>query len=122
MCVTAAMARHRKLSLTRQNLLETLEARCLMSAGALDPSFSADGKATVNFGSLPAVSADVAVQGDGKAVVAGTVTFTTASGAKINHFAVARFNLNGTLDTTFGPSHNGTISFGVGDRGNAIAS
>lgn len=112
----------RKSSALRRCVLETLESRQMFAAGALDPTFSLDGKATVNFGGAPGVAADVAVQSDGKTVVAGTVTFTISNGARINRFAVARFNLNGTLDTTFGPSRNGSITFGVGDRGDASAS
>src|SRR6187551_3638742 len=71
------MRRTGKSPSSNHGRLETLEPRRMFAAGALDPSFSFDGKATVNFGGAPAVAADVAVQADGKAVVAGTVTFTT---------------------------------------------
>ncbi|MGH7175927.1 MAG: delta-60 repeat domain-containing protein, partial [Tepidisphaeraceae bacterium] len=76
--------------------LESLESRRLLSAGALDPSFSVDGKATFAFGGgVSVIANDVAVQGDGKTLVVGE----TISG---KHFAVARFNLDGTPDTSFG--------------------
>src|SRR5260370_15059819 len=41
----------------------------------------------------------VAIQADGKIVVAGT---TQAAGGTIDHAAVTRYNANGTLDTSFG--------------------
>ena len=79
----------------------------LADAGALDPSFSEDGKATVSFGGVTVTSRDVAVQSDGKTVLIGN----TSKG----DFAVARLNLDGTPDTTFGPGHNGVVRVHVGD-------
>lgn len=59
----------------------------------LDPTFSADGKATLDgFGGD---RSGMAVQPDGKVVMVGG-TFTD--------FVMARFNANGTLDETFGDS------------------
>jgi uncharacterized delta-60 repeat protein len=98
-------------------IFESLEDRRMFAAGDLDKSFSGDGKATLpQLGPLSSAS-DVAVQADGKTVVAGTFVFTTRGGDKIHHFAAARFNPDGSLDKTFGPSKSGTISFGVGGRG-----
>jgi uncharacterized delta-60 repeat protein len=85
--------------------------------GTLDPSFSLDGKATVDFGRGVATS-DVAVQADGKTVVAGTTTGALGVG----DFAVARFNFDGTLDTTFGPNHQGFLTTPLGDDHQASAS
>jgi uncharacterized delta-60 repeat protein len=66
--------------------------------GSLDSSFDGDGKRTLTFTSGSAEEArGVAVQADGKIVVGG---FTNANGP--NGFAVARFNANGSLDTSFG--------------------
>lgn len=64
------------------------------AAGDLDPSFSGDGKLTTNFGGIAStrdLGADVAIQTDGKIVVAGTVT--TRSGGE--DFALARYNADG---------------------------
>lgn len=84
------------------NGIEPLERRRLLSAGDLDPSFSDDGRATLDFGGGVTVAAhDVAVQSDGKTIVVG--------GSSNGNFAIARFNLNGTPDTTFGPNHTGMI-------------
>src|SRR4051812_13297690 len=78
--------------------IDPLEPRRMLShPGDLDPSFSGDGKATVDVGGTVTVNAqDVALQTDGKAVVVGN----DSSG----DFVVARFNLDGTLDGTFGPN------------------
>src|SRR2546430_7928663 len=92
----------------RPYFIESLETRRLLAFGALDTSFSGDGKATLDFGNGVKVSAkDVAVQFDGKTVVVGrSPTFD---------FAVARFNGDGPPDTTFGPDHSGKILTQVGD-------
>jgi uncharacterized delta-60 repeat protein len=64
------------------------------ASGELDPTFSADGLATVGFGSGSDDDANgVAVQANGRIVVVGH-----AGG----NFAIARFTDHGNLDTTFG--------------------
>src|SRR5439155_13341699 len=47
------------------------------------------------------------LQSDGKLVVAG---YFTIAGPNGRYFTVARYNANGTLDTTFGPNHTGIVS------------
>jgi uncharacterized delta-60 repeat protein len=93
-------AAHRPQSARRSPVLEPLEGRMLM-AGDLDFSFSGDGKLTTDFGagSVDTVY-DVAVQPDGKVVVVGE------SG---DNWAVARYNVDGSLDTTFGPTGSGKV-------------
>jgi uncharacterized delta-60 repeat protein len=84
----------------------------LTTVGDLDSSFSGDGVATVDFGELHSNAIGVALQGDGKIVVAGS------SGLGSNSdFAVARFDTNGNLDNTFGANLDGqvTTNFGTGD-------
>ena len=65
--------------------------------GAPDNSFGGDGKIIIDFGDNEAFA--VAVQPDGKLVVAG-FEFSVISGTEAN-FAVARVNSDGTLDTSF---------------------
>src|SRR4051812_45150965 len=85
---------------------EPLESRCLLSAGDLDTSFNGTGQATVDFGpGTSAFGVAPAVQADGKTVVAGYVV----GGAVGKHIAVARFNVDGTLDLSFGPDHSGKV-------------
>jgi uncharacterized delta-60 repeat protein len=63
------------------------------AAGALDPSFGSGGTLTLKAQGLDSLANDVAIQPDGKIVLAGF-----ASG----DFAVVRLNPNGTPDTGFG--------------------
>jgi len=78
--------------------------------GTIDTSFGIGGKAAISFGDLYNESAAaVAVQPDGKIIVAGAAQPPGSSGYD---FALARFNANGSLDTTFGSG--GKISFPVG--------
>ena len=68
-------------------------AAAMAAAGDLDPTFSGDGKQRTDFGGLGASSAAAAVvrQADGKIVAVGWAD---------NNFLVARYNSDGSLDTT----------------------
>ena len=79
--------------------------------GSLDPSFSSDGKQTTElfFGEFASASG-VAIQADGKIVAVGEASdFET--------FALARFNPDGSLDTSFSGDGLQTTDFGVGVGG-----
>jgi uncharacterized delta-60 repeat protein len=68
--------------------------------GSLDTSFNGTGKVITSFGSSSAIANDLAIQADGKIVVAGG-----AYGGSTGYVpAVVRYNSNGSLDTSF----NGT--------------
>jgi uncharacterized delta-60 repeat protein len=67
--------------------------------GDLDPTFGGDGKVTTRFDG-DAEGWAVAIQPDGKIVVAGNAPRTPRSLAQ--KFAVARYRTNGELDDTFG--------------------
>jgi uncharacterized delta-60 repeat protein len=79
-------------------LIEDFALARYTTTGALDPSFSGDGKVTTGFSSGSAdVAYAVAIQADGKIVVAGVSRNTSVN----SDFALARYNPNGTLDTSF---------------------
>ena len=100
----------------------------LTAAGVLDTSFGAGGITTLDFGgSLPAdvsgtpvanpsyddVANAIALQGD-KIVLAGR-----ANNGRFDFLALARFNANGSLDTSFAPGQDsfgpsGTVTTAVG--------
>jgi uncharacterized delta-60 repeat protein len=63
--------------------------------GSLDPGFGAGGIASVSLGN-PATAAAGVLQPDGRIVVAGTVVV-----GGVNTMAVARYNADGSLDSTF---------------------
>src|SRR5206468_11375915 len=95
---------------------EDVEPRVLLSgftgAGSLQTSFGHDGFLIPDFGGVSAV----AVQSDGKIVVAGAV----ASRDSLD-FLTARLNSNGSLDRTFGVGGKVVTDFGNQDVALAIA-
>src|SRR5436190_6456449 len=79
--------------------------------GSLDASFGNNGRVTTDFPGLAAVISAVVVQADGKIVVAGGAfpLFTFAG-----DFKVARYNPDGSLDTSFGDGGIVTTTFPEG--------
>jgi uncharacterized delta-60 repeat protein len=69
------------------------------ASGALDSTFDGDGKVTTDFGGRSDGADDVAVQADGKIVAAGS---GFPAQVRPLDFALARYNRDGTLDSTFG--------------------
>jgi uncharacterized delta-60 repeat protein len=81
--------------------------------GSPDASFDADGKVTTEFAGANSVARGLALQPDGKIVVAGT-----AGG----DFALVRYNSDGSLDVNFGTGGRVTTDFFVNsDICNAVA-
>jgi uncharacterized delta-60 repeat protein len=86
------------------------------SNGTLDASFGTGGKATTDFAGFDDVPSSIALQGDGKIVVVGR----TSVGDNFD-FALARYNSNGTLDTSFGTSGKVTTDFGGTSHPTSVA-
>ena len=82
------------------NLVQFLESRVLFAAGDLDTSFGGDGLVYQSTARIY----DTAVQGDGKILAVGATT-----GQQPREYLVARFNANGTPDTSFGGDGRVTI-------------
>lgn len=78
--------------------------------GGLDTSFSTDGMVTADIGGGKDYGLVVTTQADGKILVAGY-----SSNGLNNDFAVARYNKNGSPDTSFSRDGKVTTDFGVGD-------
>ena len=72
--------------------------------GTLDPTFSADGKQTTDFSNQPDYGRGVAIQPDGRIVVAG------------DDFKLARYLPDGSLDPTFSQDGKQTTDFGSPER------
>ncbi|MEX2140632.1 MAG: hypothetical protein WD894_15320, partial [Pirellulales bacterium] len=90
------------------------------SSGTLDLNFGADGngKRTTNFDSSENYATSVALQGDGKIVVAGY----SLQGSRSYDFALARYNSDGSDDTTFGIGGKVTTDFaGSYEAGTSVA-
>ncbi|HEY6330186.1 MAG TPA: delta-60 repeat domain-containing protein, partial [Blastocatellia bacterium] len=77
------------------------------TAGTLDPSFGTAGIVTTSFNE-PAVGQGIAQQSDGKLVLAGFLNPGGGSAAAFSE--VARYNTDGSLDTTFGTGGTTMIS------------
>jgi len=75
--------------------------------GTLDNTFGMNGIVTTGIGVTDDVANSVAVQNDGKIIAVGYIIVGNSS-----DFALARYNTNGTLDSTFGS--NGTVITPIG--------
>ena len=86
--------------------------------GSLDTSFDSDGKVTTDINGGFDDGQSVAIQSDGKIVVAGMGRV----GLNEN-FAVVRYNTDGSLDTTFDTDGKATTDIGTNttDKANAVA-
>jgi uncharacterized delta-60 repeat protein len=84
--------------------------------GNLDTSFGDSGKVTTTV-AKDSNADSVAMQSDGKIVVAGNAFIDRNN----NDFGVVRYNANGTLDTTFNGTGKATVDFGAHDLGHSVA-
>ncbi|RUT06030.1 hypothetical protein DSM106972_032360 [Dulcicalothrix desertica PCC 7102] len=82
---------------------ENVVIKLALKSGDLDPNFGISGIVTTPYTAYPS---SVAIQSDGKIVVAGGYT----------SFDVARYNVDGTLDTSFGNSGRVNTDIGLGSE------
>ncbi|MBI5779324.1 MAG: hypothetical protein HZA49_07700 [Planctomycetes bacterium] len=85
------------------------------ASGSLDVSFDSDGVVTTTIGSSNEGARGIAIQSDNKIVVAGRAD----TGFNWD-FALARYNANGSPDTTFGTSGITTTDLGGTEYVNAL--
>jgi uncharacterized delta-60 repeat protein len=78
--------------------------------GSLDLSFDTDGRVTTTIGTFDDAARSMALQTDGKILVAGQ-----SYGSSDYDFAVVRYNSDGSLDNTFGTGGIVTTPIGSGD-------
>jgi uncharacterized delta-60 repeat protein len=77
--------------------------------GTLDATFNGTGKVQTAIGNGTDIANAVAIQADGKIVAAGN-----SSNGSNNDFALVRYNVNGTLDTSFNGTGKVTTALGTG--------
>ena len=82
------------------------------ASGILDATFSNDGIITTSVGSSFEIVYGLASQPDGKIIAAGY-----AYNGSDNDFALARYTVSGSLDTTFG--NNGVVTTDIGSNGDS---
>ena len=101
--------------------LEALEDRVTPSTGGvLDPTFGSGGVVLSTFTNYNDVAQAITVQPDGKIVIAGITR--TANSKTGNDFLVARYNTDGSLDTSFGSGgYTATDFAGNNDYATALA-
>lgn len=80
------------------------------SNGSLDTSFNGTGKVTTAFGTSIDSGNDIAIQVDQKIIVVGSTRVGNS-----DDIALARYNPNGSLDTSFGTSGKVITPIGPGD-------
>lgn len=86
--------------------------------GDLDTTFGRNGKVKTDFNRHNDLAYGMALQADGKVIVAG-ISFEGNS-AQGGDFAVARYNTNGTLDTSFGVGGKVTTDFGQTETASSV--
>lgn len=84
--------------------------------GSLDTGFGSSGKVLASIGAGDDSGNSVALQSDGKIVVAGTCAGTTN-----RDFCMARFNVDGSFDLSFGVLNSTIASFDTPGNGNGKA-
>ena len=100
------------VGLTWVNPGQSLAVERFNADGSRDATFGTDGIMTtrINLASYDDAAAAVAIQSDGKIVVAGT-TSVFHSPWRWDDFALVRYNSDGTLDTAFGTGGEITTDF-----------
>jgi uncharacterized delta-60 repeat protein len=106
----------RKSALLAVSLALIFVTVAFAASGDLDATFSGDGRIVQGFGGTAHYGFSLAVQPDGKLVVAGGKR--TALGLD---FAIARYNPDGTLDTTFNTIGKKIVNIGIMDTALGVA-
>jgi uncharacterized delta-60 repeat protein len=94
---------------SRPNGTEDIALARFNANGTLDATFGDGGKVTLDIGGSHDLARGLIQQSDGKLVIAGGAV----SGSDY-HFVLARFDVDGTLDTTFGVGGTTLVDFGGG--------
>ncbi len=88
----------------------------LNSDGSLDASFGANGKVSTDFGGTIDAGLKLALQPDGKLLLAGITRHHGPRADNPYDFALARYNADGSLDSSFGAGGHTTTDFGGTDE------
>lgn len=82
------------------------------SNGSVDSTFGSGGKVTLDFFSREDEALSIAAQSDGRIVAAGYV----GGSGNLEDFGLARFNVDGTVDPSFGAQGKVATDFGFRDK------
>lgn len=92
----------------KNTLYNDFAAARFTPSGQPDSAFNGNGKVTYGFAGLNDQGRGIVAQSDGKLVVTGAAELATG----IRDWALVRFNLDGSLDTTFGNNGTATVDLG----------
>ncbi len=108
--------------LSRRPRLEALEDRCLLSAGTLDPTFgNGAGYVTTSVPNSTDTAETVLLQPNGKIIDAGQVELSGKHNTLLGFdFGAVRYNVDGSLDTSFGTGGIALASPPVSSGGFAV--
>ena len=101
LCSRARQQRGKRQAARYRPRLEVLEGRCLLSGGVLDPTFGSGGLESTAIGSQAAAFAVATDPTSGRVVAVGQAEVTSGN-RTTQYMAVVRYNLDGSLDTSFG--------------------
>jgi uncharacterized delta-60 repeat protein len=101
--------------------LLTISHVTFAQAGSLDLSFGDDGIVTTSFGEEIQIARAVAIQDDGKILVAGDIWDWIGSGTYFREIALSRYDTDGNLDNTFDNDGKVTTSIGTFCGGYSLA-
>ena len=105
------------ISLSRSLHFEPLEDRRMLAlASDLDLSFGGTGKVTTAFSIGNAAASNMVRQTDGKIVVVGT-----GSNGTTDDILLARYNVDGSLDTAFSGDGKVITDSGLNEKGSSVA-
>ncbi|HEX8146363.1 MAG TPA: Calx-beta domain-containing protein [Pyrinomonadaceae bacterium] len=94
----------------------------LNADGTLDTTFGTGGKVRANFDNpFPAYPLNAALQPDGRVLVVGAIRASNDPQVFTADFFAARFNTDGTLDTTFGTQGRASVDIGEYDAASSAA-
>jgi len=104
--------------INRRFFAEPLESRTLLNAADLDTTFGSAGIATTQFSGYGSSSVQaVALQSDGKLIAVGR----SVASVGVIRVAIARYNTDGSLDTTFGTGGTEQLAIGSIAEADAVA-
>lgn len=116
--------KHSFVNISIALVLSALLAKPLESfaqAGSLDLSFGDRGTVTTSFDAEVHIGYTLAIQDDGKILIAGQIHNNLGSDNYTADIALSRYNTNGKLDNTFGKDGKATTSIGTISAGYSLS-
>ena len=108
------------VGLTNYNSPDFILAR-YNTDGSLDTTFGGTGKVATDFGFIGDFGNSIAIQHNGKIIIAGVCHIGSDSDGNIYATSLARYNPNGSMDTTFNGNGKVVTEVGRSSEGRSVA-